>query len=131
MEFRVYQKLARLAGVDHLHTNGLNNKFFESNDSVVQSVQDCLTPMFGDDTVMPVLSSGQWAGTAVETYQAIQTVDVLHLAGGAIMAHPGGIAAGVESMKQGWEAALQGHPLEAYAATHVELSQAMEKFTRS
>ncbi|GEO26596.1 ribulose bisphosphate carboxylaseoxygenase large subunit [Alicyclobacillus acidoterrestris] len=131
MEFRVYQKLARLAGVDHLHTNGLNNKFFESNDSVVQSVQDCLTPMFGDDTVMPVLSSGQWAGTAVETYRAIQTVDVLHLAGGGIMAHPGGIAAGVESMKQGWEAALHGQTLEAYAETHVELAQAMEKFTRS
>ncbi|MFB5190644.1 ribulose-bisphosphate carboxylase large subunit family protein [Alicyclobacillus fastidiosus] len=130
MEFRVYQKLARLAGVDHLHTNGLDNKFYESNESVVRSVRDCLTPMFGDDTVMPVLSSGQWAGTAIDSYRAMQTVDVLHLAGGGIMAHPGGVAAGVESMKQGWEAALAGHSLGEYASTHVELRQAMEKFAR-
>ncbi|WAH37097.1 ribulose-bisphosphate carboxylase large subunit family protein [Alicyclobacillus dauci] len=131
MEFRVYQKLSRLAGVDHLHTNGLNNKFFESNESVTRSVQDCLTPMFrGNDTVMPVLSSGQWAGTAIESYRSMKTVDVLHLAGGGIMAHPGGVAAGVTSMKQGWEAALGGQSLAEYAMTHAELAQAIEKFGR-
>jgi ribulose-bisphosphate carboxylase large chain len=130
MDFRVYQKLCRLAGVDHLHTNGLNSKFYESNESVIRSVQDCLTPMFGEDTVMPVLSSGQWAGTAMESYRTMNTVDLIHLAGGGIVAHPGGVAAGVESMKQGWEAALNGSTLENYAKSHQELAIAIEKFGR-
>ncbi|UOF91195.1 ribulose-bisphosphate carboxylase large subunit family protein [Fodinisporobacter ferrooxydans] len=130
MEFTAYQKLCRMAGVDHLHTNGLNNKFFESNESVVKSINDCLTPLFGGLQVMPVLSSGQWAGQAVETYRQIQSTDVIHIAGGGIMAHPDGVSAGVKSMIQGWEAALTNVSLEEYARTHVELKGAMEKFSK-
>ena len=126
--FTAYQKLCRLAGVDHLHTNGLNSKFAESNESVAQSIKDCLTPMFGNDTVMPVLSSAQWAKSAVLTYEAVRSVDVIHLAGGGILAHPGGPKAGVTSMRQGWEAAMKGIPLEQYAEQHQELAQAMQKF---
>lgn len=130
MEFRAYQKLCRLAGVDHLHTNGLDNKFFESDESVVKSVRDCCSPLFGGYAVMPVLSSGQWAGSAIETYQRVGTVDLMHLAGGGIMAHPGGVAAGVLSMQQGWEAALGGHDLRNYASGRTELRQAIGKFAR-
>ena len=50
------------------------------------------------------------------------------LAGGGIIAHPGGTAAGVRSMQQGWEAALAGARLEDYAATRPELSAAIKKF---
>lgn len=85
MEFTAYQKLCRLVGVDHLHTNGLNNKFFESNESVAQSIKECLTPMFGDYVTMPVLSSKQWAGTAPITYEKVKTVDLINIAGGAFM----------------------------------------------
>ena len=130
MDFNVYQKLCRLSGVDHLHANGLNSKFYEPNESVIQSVKSCLTPMFGNDTIMPVLSSGQWAGSAMESYRAMNTVDLIHLAGGGIVAHPGGVSAGVESMKQGWEAALRGTTITDYANTHQELAQAVEKFGR-
>ncbi|MGG1218251.1 ribulose-bisphosphate carboxylase large subunit family protein [Priestia endophytica] len=128
MEFTAYQKLCRLAGVDHLHCNAINSKFYESNESVIQSVKDCLTPMFGDYKVMPVLSSGQWAGTAPDSYKAMETIDVMHLAGGGIIGHPGGSEAGVKSMIQGWEAAVSGVPLNKYAETHIELKQAIEKF---
>ena len=48
MEFTAYQKFWRLAGVDHLHVNGLQNKFWEPDDSVVTSIQACQTPMLGD-----------------------------------------------------------------------------------
>ncbi|WP_126428677.1 ribulose-bisphosphate carboxylase large subunit family protein [Brevibacillus marinus] len=126
--FTAYQKLCRLAGVDHLHTNGLNSKFAESNESVAQSIRDCLTPMFGNDTVMPVLSSAQWAASAIPTYQAVQSVDLIHLAGGGILAHPDGPKAGVTSMRQGWEAAVNGIPVEQYAEQHWELAHAIAKF---
>ena len=32
--FAAYQKLWRLAGVDHLHANGIRNKYWEPDDSV-------------------------------------------------------------------------------------------------
>jgi ribulose-bisphosphate carboxylase large chain len=130
MSFTVFQKLSRLSGVDHLHTNGLDNKFSEDNSTVIQAIQDCLTPFMGGYEVMPVLSSAQWAASAIPTYQAVPTTDVIHLAGGGILAHPSGIEAGVLSMRQGWEAAVKGVPLEEYAKSHPELSQAIQKFTK-
>lgn len=128
MEFSAYQKLWRLAGVDHLHTNGIRNKFTESDDSVVASARACLTPMLGGYLIMPVLSSGQWAGQAPDTYARVGSADLMYLCGGGIMAHPGGVAAGVASVRQGWEAAMAGVPLETYAQSHVELRQAIELY---
>jgi ribulose-bisphosphate carboxylase large chain len=130
MEFRAYQKLCRLAGVDHLHTNGVDNKFSESNQTVIQAIKDTLSPMFGGYAVLPVLSSAQWAGSANVTYQGVRSIDLLHLAGGGILAHPGGTKAGVLSMQQGWEAAIQGIPLATYAEQHPELQLAIDKFSR-
>lgn len=126
--FTAYQKLCRLAGVDHLHVGGFNSKFYETNEEVAQSINDCLSPMFGDYRVMPAISSAQWAGSALPIFAATRTIDVVHLAGGGIIAHPGGTAAGVLSMQQGWEAALLGATLDDYAATHPELQAAIEKF---
>ena len=128
--FSAYQKLFRLAGVDHLHVGGFDSKFYQTNEEVARSITDCLTPLFGDYRVMPAISSAQWAGSAVTIHAEIGAVDVIHLAGGGILAHPGGTAAGVQSMRQGWEAVRSGIPLEEYAASHPELRAAIEKFGR-
>lgn len=77
---------------------------------------------------MPVFSSGQWAGQAPDTYAAIGSTDLLYLAGGGIMAHPDGPAAGVTSLREGWEAALKGIPLETYAETHPALGGALKLY---
>ena len=126
MEFRAYQKMWRLAGVDHLHVNGLQNKFCESDESVVRSVKSCLEPMLDGYVAMPVVSSGQWGGQAPETYRQTQTLDLMYLAGGGILAHPGGPSAGVAAIRQAWEAAAAGTPLEAYANEHTELRQSLD-----
>lgn len=128
ISFPAMQKLWRLAGADHLHTNGLRNKFFEADESVVASARACLTPQFGDRRVMPVLSSGQWAGQAPDTYRRLESLDLLYLCGGGILAHAGGPAAGVASIRQAWEAALEGRSLEQAAAVHSELRQAIETY---
>ncbi|GIO14973.1 ribulose-1,5-bisphosphate carboxylase/oxygenase large subunit [Cohnella xylanilytica] len=128
MEFAAFQKLCRLAGADHLHVNGLDSKFYESNESVVRSIQACTSPLFGGYETVPVVSSAQWAGSAPATYEAIRSVDVMHLAGGGMLAHPDGPAAGFASMRQGWEAAAAGIPLGEYAATRPELARAIEKY---
>jgi ribulose-bisphosphate carboxylase large chain len=129
VEYPAWQKFWRLAGADHLHVNGLQNKFWEPDDSVVRSIKACLSPMFRpDDPAMPVISSGQWGGQASETYRLSGTTDLMYVAGGGIMAHPMGPAAGVRALQQAWEAAVQGVALEDYASTHPELRETIRKF---
>ena len=132
VSFVAWQKIWRLAGVDQLHCNGIANKFWESDESVIASVRECLRPMFEVPgkgcEVLPVLASGQTARQAPATYAALGTTDLLFAAGGGIMAHPGGVAAGVRSLHQAWEAAVQGISLETYASARSELRQALERF---
>lgn len=128
MDFTAYQKLWRLAGVDQLHVNGIKNKFCEPDESVVRSIKACLTPLFGETLLMPVVSSGQWGGQAVETYELTRTMDLMYLAGGGILAHPGGAAAGVAAIRQAWEAAASGVSLDEFAKSHSELRQSLDFF---
>ena len=127
IEFPAYQKLWRLAGVDQIHVNGIGNKFWESDDSVVRSIEACLKPLLGGMPVLPVVSSGQWGGQAPETFRRTQTVDLLYMAGGGIMAHPHGPAAGVRSLRKWWEAAVEGLVTDA-AVKYPELQISIEKF---
>jgi len=132
MSFVAYQKLWRLAGIDHTHVNGLDNKFCETNDSVIASARECLTPMFDAPNpgceVMPVFSSGQSAKQAAPTYAALGSTDLIYAAGGGIVAHPGGAAAGVRALRQAWDAAVAGVPIEKAAKEHRELGQALGTF---
>ncbi len=126
--FKAYQKIWRLTGVDQLHVNGIQNKFWESDDSVVESIQSCLTKMYTHKTILPVVSSGQWGGQAPETYRRTQTIDLLYMAGGGIMAHPMGAAAGVMALHQAWNAAMNGMSIEEAAGLYPELAKSVEKF---
>ncbi|HEX6427937.1 MAG TPA: ribulose-bisphosphate carboxylase large subunit family protein [Niastella sp.] len=128
IDFRAYQKLWRLAGVDQLHVNGIQNKFWESDDSVVASIKACLQPMYDHQPVLPVVSSGQWGGQAPETYRRTKTVDLLYMAGGGIMAHPMGAAAGVVALQQAWQAAVDGLSVEEAAAIYKEFSGSVKQF---
>jgi ribulose-bisphosphate carboxylase large chain len=129
IEFRAWQKLWRLAGIDHLHVNGIRNKFWETDDSVVASVESCLEPLCRPgDRLLPVIGSGMWAGQVPETWRRTRTVDLMYIAGGGIQGHPGGPRAGVLSIRQAWDAARQGVPLRDHARDHEELRQAIEAF---
>lgn len=128
--YTAWQKIWRLAGVDHMHVNGIANKFQEDDDSVIASARACMTPMFADKpcTIMPVFSSGQTIRQAAPTWERLQSTDLLFLAGGGLFAHPGGIGAGVRALRQSWSAAIEGVPLEIAAREHRELREALETF---
>jgi len=128
--FGAYQVLWRLAGVDHMHVHGLQGKFAQADEEVIESARDCVTPLAGevDDRVMPAFSSGQWAGTAPATFAAIGHTDLLFMAGGGVMAHPGGPAAGVASIREAWQATVRGEALEDAAGGSPALRQALEAF---
>ncbi|NMN58946.1 ribulose-bisphosphate carboxylase large chain [Xanthobacter sp. SG618] len=123
-----WQKIWRLAGADHMHVNGLQNKFFESDASVMDSARTCLTPLFPEKPciVMPVFSSGQSARQAPATYAGLGSTDLIVTAGGGIMGHPDGPAAGVTALKEAWAATVAGISLEEHARAHPELGRALE-----
>lgn len=128
--FQAYQTLWRLAGVDHMHVHGLQGKFSQADEEVVESARDCLAALTPgiDDPVMPAFSSGQWAGTVPATWAALRTDDLLFMSGGGILAHPDGPAAGVRSIRQAWQAVRAGQDLALFAAEAPELRHALDHF---
>jgi len=129
-EYAAWSKFWRIAGVDHMHVNGLRNKFSEADESVIRSAKSVLEPLFKSKScaIMPVFSSGQSAVQASETYAQLGHADCIYAAGGGIMAHPDGPAAGVLSLREAWDAAIQGQTATEYAKTHPALAAALEKF---
>lgn len=125
-----WSKLWRVAGVDHLHVNGIRNKFCESDESSVASALSLTVPLWEDKpcAVMPVFSSGQSAAQVHETHAALGSGDAIYAAGGGIMAHPMGPAAGVASIRAAWDAAMAGIPLDRAAAADPALKAALGRF---
>jgi ribulose-bisphosphate carboxylase large chain len=125
-----WAKIWRLAGADHMHVNGLRNKFCEPDESVIRSARSLLEPMFAAKacTAMPVFSSGQSAAQVWDTFAALGSADLIFAAGGGIMAHPGGPAAGVTALRDAWDAALAGESASDRAARSPELAAALGKF---
>lgn len=103
-----WQKFWRLAGADHMHVNGLQNKFCESDESSIVSARACQTPMFQHKPciAMPVFSSGQGVGQVKETLARLGNADLIYAAGGGILGHKHGPEAGVAALKQAWAEAL-------------------------
>jgi ribulose-bisphosphate carboxylase large chain len=129
-DYRAWHKLWRLAGADHMHVNGLANKFSEPDDSVIASARACLEPLFPHKPcpIVPVFSSGQTVRQAAGTYAALQSTDLIFAAGGGILAHPDGPAAGVAAIRDAWEAATAGVAIEDHARTSTALAGALERF---
>ncbi|MBP7001617.1 3-oxo-isoapionate-4-phosphate decarboxylase OiaX [Amaricoccus sp.] len=130
IDFRAYQKIWRLLGVDQFQINGIRAKYWEPDDSFVRSFHDVMTPIFTPaDRALPVVCSGQWGGQAVETYERTgRTLDLMYLGGGGIHGHPLGPAAGVRAIRQAWEAAAAGVALADHARDHPELAASLAKF---
>ncbi len=128
--YPAWAKIWRLAGADHMHVNGIRNKFCEPDESVIAAAKSLLEPMWDTKpcVVMPVFSSGQSAAQAVDTYREIGTTDLIFAAGGGIMGHPGGIEAGVMSLREAWAAAVAGESLAERAAHSPELAAALKAY---
>ncbi|CDY74778.1 similar to ribulose-1,5-bisphosphate carboxylase, Type III [Caballeronia glathei] len=126
-DYAPWQMIWRLAGADHLHVNGLRNKFSEPDDSVIDAARAVLAPVMPEAPMpaMPVFSSGQTGLQAADTYAAIGCADLIHTAGGGIFGHPGGVATGVEALREAWVAAIEGVPLERHAERNPALRAAL------
>ena len=126
-DYAPWQQIWRLAGADHLHVNGLANKFSEDDGSVMAAARAVLVPLWPEQamTAMPVFSSGQTGLVAAATYAGLGSTDLIFAAGGGIFGHPGGVAAGVTALRQAWDAAVADVPLAQHALTQPELRDAL------
>lgn len=127
-DYAPWQKIWRLAGADHLHVNGLRNKFSESDASVIAAARAVLAPVMPGAALsaMPVFSSGQTGLQAHDTYAALGCADLIHTAGGGIFGHPQGVAAGVQALRASWQAAIAGESLAERARSDAALRGALE-----
>jgi len=89
--YPAWSKLWRLAGADHMHVNGIDNKF-------------------------------------TATLAAAGSPDFLVTAGGGVVAHPEGVAAGVAALRQAYDAALSGIDVLDYAKDHPALAAALKAY---
>ena len=99
----------------------------EADDSVMAAARAVLAPVMDSAamTAMPVFSSGQTGLQAHDTYAGLGSADLIHTAGGGIFGHPGGVAAGVQSFLDAWQAAQEGIELERAALDSPALAQAL------
>jgi len=131
--FPVWQKLWRLAGADHLHVNGLANKFTEADDVVAEAARSVQSPVCTggpDHVAMPVYSSGQTVWQMAPARRVLGNDDFIFCAGGGIMSHPGGPGAGVVALRQAAEAARDGIEITEAARSQPELAAALSAFKR-
>lgn len=129
-DYPAWSKLWRLAGADHMHVNGLDNKFTESDESVIASARSLSDPLFPDNPMraVPVFSSGQTIHQAAGTLKANGSTDLIVTAGGGVVAHPDGVSAGVTAMIDAWDAAMQGIDIQIYARDRPALAAALKAY---
>jgi len=129
-DYPAWSKLWRLAGADHMHVNGIANKFTEADESVIASARSLAEPLFETDPMraVPVFSSGQTVHQARATLEAARSPDLIVTAGGGVVAHPDGVSAGVEAMRAAYDAASAGIDPATYAKDHPALKVALEAF---
>lgn len=130
ISFPVLTKLFRMAGADQIHAGAIQGKLYGSDGDFLADMWACVQKLAHIAPSLPVSSGGQWAGKVPVNYRKVGHVDFLHLSGGGIYAHPDGPESGARSVRQAWEATLQGIPLEEYAQDHLELKRAIEHFGR-
>ncbi|MDG1118637.1 MAG: ribulose-bisphosphate carboxylase large subunit family protein [Flavimaricola sp.] len=129
--FPAMQKIWRLAGADHLHVNGLGNKFTETDAVVTNAARSVQAPIAGASEgaiALPVFSSGQTVWQVGPSAEVLGNQDFLFCAGGGIMSHPSGPAAGITALRQAAEAARIGVPIRDHAREQPELAQALAHF---
>ncbi|MBU1294835.1 MAG: ribulose-bisphosphate carboxylase large subunit family protein [Gammaproteobacteria bacterium] len=130
ISFNVWQKVWRLLGIDHLQINGIDGKYWQGNDSVMEAYYAMTQPFGHLSATLPVFCSGQWGGQVPETYNRTgKSTELMYLGGGGIHGHPLGAQGGVKAIRQAWDSCISDQNIYDYAVTHPELSQALSYFS--
>lgn len=123
----VMAKLARLAGVDQLHTGTVVGKM-EGGQADVSAINDFLKgEWYGLKPVLPIASGGLYPGLVPELVKILGK-DLIINFGGGIHGHPDGTLAGAKAARQAVDAVMQNISIEDYERHNDELAKALEKW---
>jgi ribulose-bisphosphate carboxylase large chain len=126
VSMRVLAQVARLCGVDHIHTGTADLGKLENEDTV--GINEWLySDLHGLSDVLPVASGGLHPGLVPELLDRVGT-NVGVQAGGGIHGHPEGTRAGARALREAVEASIDGVSLESASADCPELATAVDKW---
>ncbi len=120
-------KIARLAGIDQLHTGTVIGKMRGGEEEVTGINDSMRKDWFDLKPTLPIASGGVHPGLVPEMMNIIGN-DVIINMGGGIHGHPEGTRKGAMAARQAVEAALKGVTLDEYAKEHNELNGALKKW---
>ncbi len=125
ISLRVITKLARIAGVDHMHVGTGVGKMAGDKEEVNELTEICRGKMGSFKPVFPVSSGGLHPGLVPEIISLFGR-DVIIQAGGGVHGHPDGSRAGAKALRDAIDATIQGLSLEDFES--FELKRALEKW---
>ena len=124
VSMRVLAQIARLCGVDQIHTGTADLGKLENEDTY--GINDWLaSDLHGLEDVLPTASGGLHPGLVPELLDRLGTNLCIQV-GGGVHGHPGGTHAGSKAFRAAVEAAVDGESLEERAQDHPELETAIE-----
>lgn len=123
----VIAKLARLIGVDQIHTGTVVGKM-DARKSEVVAINNFLRGEWYDlKRVFPVASGGLHPGIIPDVLNIVGLDTVIQV-GGGVLGHPLGPRAGAKAVRDVIEAYVEGVPVEDKARYSVELREALRKW---
>lgn len=125
MSMYVLAKLARLAGVDQLHTGTVVGKMEGGEEEVVKIDNFLRAEWQGLKPVFPVASGGLHPGLIPSLIEKLGP-DLIINFGGGIHGHPGGSAAGAQAVRLAVEAVMEELSLEKKAEDWPVLREALD-----
>jgi ribulose-bisphosphate carboxylase large chain len=124
VSMRCLAQIARLCGVDHIHTGTANLGKMENEDTV--GINDWLYgDLHGLRDVLPVASGGLHPGVVPDLLDRLGT-NICIQAGGGIHGHPDGTRAGANALRAAIDAGMTDTPLSEKAADNSELAAALD-----
>ena len=135
MTMLLLAKLARLTGIDQLHTGTVVGKMEVTEQTVKKINQSMVEDWFGvnnqsDDwsdikPVLPIASGGLHPGLVPDLVKILGHNIVINF-GGGLHGHTDGSIAGARACRQAVDAVEKGIDLKNYAKNHPELKKALE-----
>jgi len=125
----VIAKLARLAGIDQLHTGTVVGKMEGTKEEVTKTNEALRCDWFGAKPTMPIASGGLHPGLLPDLIKILGNDLIINL-GGGIHGHPQGVRSGAVAARQALDSALKKVQIYEYAKNHKELKSALDLWGR-